>query len=281
MVCAGALVTEAARRHGAAARSCCRSIALHFACLPGVFAADQRAAIERIITPPPAAACFCTKRSRAEECGRRHADLGGGPSELARWAPKILGPIWRPAMNEGARGDRGASPLRPRQRPGLDIVVHPQSVIHGPTRLLPRRLGAGAARPARPAHADRQRAGLARPHPGAEPAPRSGAPGAAHLRGTGPRALPGAAHRPRGARGGRRRALRAELLANEVAVAAFLDRRIRFPRSRRGSVERTYGERCAEDCKVAIVDDDVHAIDGAARAAARRIIGNGLRAPAA
>ena len=65
--------------------------------------------------------------------------------------------------------------------------------------------------------------------------------------------------------------------ANEVAVAAFLDRRIGFL-DIAATVERTL--EALPDRRIDTLDD-VYAIDGEARAVARRIIGNGLAAPAA
>jgi 1-deoxy-D-xylulose-5-phosphate reductoisomerase len=60
--------------------------------------------------------------------------------------------------------------------------------------------------------------------------------------------------------------------ANEVAVASFLERRIGFLDIAR-VVERTLED--LPDAQVASLDD-VYALDGEARAAARRAIGNGL-----
>ena len=62
---------------------------------------------------------------------------------------------------QGARADRGASPLPAAAASAVDIVVHPQSIVHG-ARGLSRRLGAGPARLARHADPDRLCARLGR-----------------------------------------------------------------------------------------------------------------------
>ena len=109
--------------------------------------------------------------------------------------------------------------LAPEQ---IEVVIHPQSIIHSMV-VVPRPVGAGAARHARHAGADRLRPGLARAHRIGRRSARLRARWRADLRGAGPAAL----SRPRrwpGTRCAAPPGTTAVLnAANEVAVAAFLD----------------------------------------------------------
>ena len=119
------------------------------------------------------------ERSRRGDA-RRHAGAGGARTRTGAWAP-------RSRSNSATMMNKGLElieahhlfQLPPEQ---IEVVVHPQSIVHGLVDL-PRRLGAGAARLARHAHADRLRAGLAGPHRGADAAARPRGDRPAHLRG--------------------------------------------------------------------------------------------------
>ena len=83
--------------------------------------------------------------------GLRPSELGDGPQDLGRFGDDD---------EQGARGDRGALPVRPSARadPGRD----PSAEHHPFDGGLPRPVGAGPARHRRHAGADRLRPGLAR-----------------------------------------------------------------------------------------------------------------------
>ena len=84
--------------------------------------------------------------------GVRAPELGDGPQDLGRLGDDD---------EQGARGDRGALPVRPRAR--ADRGRHPPAEHRPLDGRLPRPVGAGAARHAGHARADRLRSRLSRP----------------------------------------------------------------------------------------------------------------------
>jgi 1-deoxy-D-xylulose-5-phosphate reductoisomerase len=265
MVCAGALVTEAARRFGARLLP----VDSEHNAIFQVFAADQRAAIERIMLTASGGPFL--KRSLAE---------------MARATPEeaVAHPNWRMGakisvdsatmMNKGLEVIE-AHHLFDLASDRLEIVVHPQSVIHG---LVYYSDGSVLAQLGSPDMRTPIANALGWPDRIAAPSPRLDLARLSQL----------TFEAPDPARFPALRIARAALeaggsapcvlnAANEVAVAAFLDRRIGFL-DIAATVERTLE---ALPGRTPQNLDDVHAVDGEARAVARRIIGNGLDAPAA
>ncbi len=158
----------------------------------------------------------------------------------------------------------------------IDIVVHPQSIIHGLVSL-PRRLGAGAARLARHAHADRLCAGLARPH--RRPTKRLDLAAVGRLTFEAPGRASGfpalrVAREALIRGGGAPTVLNA---ANETAVHAFLEGRIGFLEIVE-TVERTLAAIPADNLESL---EDVYNFDKAAREVAARLSGRNAPARAA
>ena len=127
----------------------------------------------------------------------------------------------------------------------IEVVVHPQSIVHSLVDFT-RWLGAGPARRARHAHSDRLHAGLARR--GLRPAPRLDlcAHSGLEFEPPDPSGFPAL----RLARLALRQGGAAPTVlnaANEVAVAAFLERRIGFL-----GIART-GGRCWSGCRAPLV----------------------------
>ncbi len=265
MVCAGTLVTEAAQRHGARLLP----VDSEHNAIFQVFAADQRAAIERIMLTASGGPFL--KRSLAE--------MADATPEQA-----VAHPNWRMgakiSVDSATMMNKGllvfvAKHVFALDCERLEVVVHPQSVIHG---LVYYSDGSVLAQLGSPDMRTPIANALGWPDRIPAPSPRLDLARLAQLtfEAPDPARFPALriARAALEAGGGAPCVLNA---ANEVAVAAFLDRRIGFLDIAE-TVERTLD--ALPDRKVASLDD-VHAIDGEARATARRIIGNGLRAPAA
>ena len=163
-------------------------------------------------------------RARPGDAARRHArrglrapELGHGPQDLGRLGDDD---------EQGARGHRGALAVRPGAR--ADPRRDPPAEHRALDGRLPRQLGAGAARHARHAGADRLRPVVSRAHRvGCEPA-RGRRDVAAQLRGAGHATAFPACNWPGtrcAAPAGSTTVLNA---ANEIAVEAFLAGAIRF-----------------------------------------------------
>ncbi len=152
----------------------------------------------------------------------------------------------------------------------IDVLVHPQSIIHGMVGV-PRLFCHGAARFARHAHADRALPGLAGPHPGPGGAARSRQDRVADLRGTGLRALPGLKLAYDALRTGSG-ATTVYNAANEIAVAAFTAQKIRFGAIAR-LVEATMNEwvRAGNLAPLSSADDAI-AVDHKARKMAATLL---------
>ena len=265
LVCAGALVTAEARRCGARLLP----VDSEHNAIFQVFAADQRAAIERIMLTASGGPFL--KRSLAE--------MAAATPEQA-----VAHPNWRMGakisvdsatmMNKGLEVIE-AHHLFALDSDRLDIVVHPQSVIHG---LVYYTDGSVLAQLGSPDMRTPIANALGWPDRIAAPSPRLDLAKLAQLTFEAPDPIRFPALRIARAAleagGGAPCVLNA---ANEVAVAAFLDRRIGFL-DIAATVERTL--EALPDRRVERLED-VHAIDGEARAAARRIIGNRPHAPAA
>jgi 1-deoxy-D-xylulose-5-phosphate reductoisomerase len=265
LVCAGALVMEEARRCGARLLP----VDSEHNAIFQVFAFDQRAAIERIMLTA----------SGGPFLKRSFAAMADATPEQA-----VAHPNWRMGakisvdsatmMNKGLEVIE-AHHLFALDSSRLDIVVHPQSVIHG---LVYYSDGSVLAQLGSPDMRTPIANALGWPDRIAAPSPRLDLAKLAQLtfEAPDPARFPALriARAALEAGGGAPCILNA---ANEVAVEAFLDRRIGFL-DIAATVERTL--EALPDRRVEQLDD-VHAIDGEARAVARRFIGNGLRAPAA
>ena len=265
LVCAGALVMEEARRCGARLLP----VDSEHNAIFQVFAFDQRAAIERIMLTASGGPFL--KRSLAE-------------MEQATPEQAVAHPNWRMGakisvdsatmMNKGLEVIE-AHHLFALASDRLDIVVHPQSVIHG---LVYYSDGSVLAQLGSPDMRTPIANTLGWPDRIAAPSPRLDLAKLAHLtfEAPDPARFPALriARAALEAGGGAPCVLNA---ANEIAVQAFLDRRIGFL-DIAATVERTL--EALPNQRVERLDD-VHAIDGEARTVARRVIGNGLRAPAA
>jgi 1-deoxy-D-xylulose-5-phosphate reductoisomerase len=260
LVCAGALVTNEAKRCGARLLP----VDSEHNAIFQVFAFEQRAAIERIILT-----------------------ASGGPflrsslAEMAKATPEqaVAHPNWRMGakisvdsatmMNKGLEIIE-AHHLFALDSGRLDVVMHPQSVVHG---MVCYSDGSVLAQLGSPDMRTPIANALGWPERIGAPSPRLDLAKVAQL----------TFEAPDLARFPALRLARAALdagpgasvvlnAANEVAVAAFFDRGIGFLDIAR-VVERTLED--LPDAKVASLDD-VYALDGEARAAARRVIGNGL-----
>jgi len=258
LVCAGALVTEEARRHGAVLLP----VDSEHNAIFQVFAADQRAAIERIMLT-----------------------ASGGPfrestlAEMAAATPEqaVAHPNWRMGakisvdsatmMNKGLEVIE-AHHLFALESARLEIVVHPQSVVHG---LVYYSDGSVLAQLGSPDMRTPIANALGWPERIGAPSPRLDLAKLARLTFEAPDPVRFPALRLARAAlesgGGAPTVLNA---ANEIAVAAFLERRIGFL-DIVATVERTLEALPAPPLGRL---DDVHAIDAEARAVARRLIGN-------
>jgi len=260
LVCAGALVTDEAKRCGA------RLIPVdseHNAIFQ-VFAFEQRAAIERIILTA----------SGGPFLKRSYAEMADATPEQA-----VAHPNWRMgakiSVDSATMMNKGLEIIEahhlfalPSER--LDVVVHPQSVVHG---LVCYSDGSVLAQLGSPDMRTPIANALGWPDRIAAPSPRLDLAKVAQLTFEAPDPVRFPALRlARAALEEGRGAPVVLNAANEVAVASFLDRRVGFLDIVR-IVERTLEALAGAD--VASLDD-VFALDGEARAAARRVIGNGL-----
>jgi 1-deoxy-D-xylulose-5-phosphate reductoisomerase len=258
MVCAGALVTAEARRCGARLLP----VDSEHNAIFQVFPFAQRAAIERIMLTASGGPFL--KRSLAE--------MAGATPEQA-----VAHPNWRMGakisvdsatmMNKGLEVIE-AHHLFDLPSEQVDIVVHPQSVVHG---LVYYTDGSVLAQLGSPDMRTPIANALGWPDRIGAPSPRLDLAKLAQLtfEAPDPQRFPAlrVARAALVAGGGAPTVLNA---ANEVAVAAFLDRQIGFL-DIAATVERTLDEMGAPD--IARLDD-VIAIDDEARRVARRIIGN-------
>ncbi len=264
LVCAGALVTAEAQRCGARLLP----VDSEHNAIFQVFAFEQAAAIERIMLT-----------------------ASGGPfwrstqAEMAAATPEqaVAHPIWRMGtkisvdsatmMNKGLEIIE-AHHLFALESARLDVVVHPQSVVHG---LVYYTDGSVLAQLGSPDMRTPIANTLGWPDRIAAPSPRLDLARLAQLtfEAPDPARFPALriARAALEAGGGAPTILNA---ANEVAVAAFLDRRIGFL-DIAATVERTL--EALPDAPIGALDD-IYAVDEEARAAARRIIGNAAPAHA-
>ena len=258
MVCAGTLVTAEARRHGARLLP----VDSEHNAIFQVFAESARAAIERIMLT-----------------------ASGGPfrrstlQEMAAATPEqaVAHPNWRMGakisvdsatmMNKGLEIIE-AHHLFALASDRLDIVVHPQSVIHG---LVYYSDGSVLAQLGSPDMRTPIANALGWPERIPAPSPRLdlAALGQLTFEAPDPQRFP-ALRLARAALESEGSAPTVLNAANEVAVAAFLDRRIGFL-DIVATVERTL-EAVAAPPLARL--EDVHAIDAEAREVARRLIGN-------
>ena len=218
LVTAGALMTDAARRSGATILPVDSEHNAIFQCLAG-----SRSRRCRKIDPDrerravPDAAAATRWRAMTPDAGGRPSQLVDGRQDQRRFGDDD---------EQGPRADRGASSVR--LAVGADRHPRPSAVGDPFDGRICRRLGARPARQPRHAHPDRLRARLARADGDAGRAARPGADRHARLRSARSRALSCAAA---GARRRSKQGGAAPIVlnaANEVAVAAFLDRRIGF-----------------------------------------------------
>ncbi|HUB95922.1 MAG TPA: 1-deoxy-D-xylulose-5-phosphate reductoisomerase [Stellaceae bacterium] len=264
MVCAGTLVTAEARRCGARLLP----VDSEHNAIFQVFAADQKAAIERIMLTA----------SGGPFLRRSLAEMAAATPEQA-----VAHPNWRMGakisvdsatmMNKGLEVIE-AHHLFELASERLDIVVHPQSVIHG---LVYYSDGSVLAQLGSPDMRTPIANALGWPDRIGAPSPRLDLAKLAQLtfEAPDPARFPALriARAALEAGGGAPTILNA---ANEVAVAAFLDRRIGFL-DIATTVERTL--EALPDAPIAALDD-VYAVDTEARAVARRLIGNAAPAHA-
>jgi len=259
LVCAGVLVTDEAKRRGARLLP----VDSEHNAIFQVFAFEQREAIERIILTASGGPFL--KRSRAE-------------MENATPEQAVAHPNWsmgaKISVDSATMMNKGleiieAHHLFALESARLDVVVHPQSVVHG---LVCYSDGSVLAQLGSPDMRTPIANALGWPERIGAPSPRLDLAKLAQLtfEAPDPERFP-ALRLARGALeagGGAPVVLNA---ANEVAVASFLDRRIGFL-----DIARIV-ERALEDLSGAEIGslDDVYALDGEARAAARRVIGNG------
>ncbi|HZT51743.1 MAG TPA: 1-deoxy-D-xylulose-5-phosphate reductoisomerase [Stellaceae bacterium] len=258
LVCAGALVTEAARRCGTRLLP----VDSEHNAIFQVFAYEQKTAIERIMLT-----------------------ASGGPfrratrEQMAAATPEqaVAHPNWRMGakisvdsatmMNKGLEVIE-AHHLFALDGDRLDIVVHPQSVVHG---LVYYSDGSVLAQLGSPDMRTPIANALGWPERIPAPSPRLDLAALAQLtfEAPDPQRFPALrlARAALDSGGGTPTVLNA---ANEVAVAAFLDRRIGFL-----EIAATV-ERVLEALPNPRLDrlEDVYAIDAEARAVARRLIGN-------
>ena len=194
-----------------------------FQCLPGGPRAPGTSASTTSCSRPRAGRSATAIRRRCAQRdarrGLRAPELGHGPQDLGRLGDDD---------EQGARGHRGALAVRPRAR--ADPGRHPSAEHHPLDGRVPRQLGAGAARHARHARADRLRPGVSGAH---RVGRRRARLAHARARSTSSRptcALPGPAPGLGRAAGAAPAATAVLNAANEEAVAAFLDGTIRFDR---------------------------------------------------
>ena len=259
LVCAGALVTAEAQRCGARLLP----VDSEHNAIFQVFAAEQRAAIERIMLT-----------------------ASGGPfrqnslDEMAAMTPEqaVKHPIWnmgaKISVDSATMMNKGleiieACHLFALDSARVDVVVHPQSVIHG---LVYYSDGSVLAQLGSPDMRTPIANALGWPGRIPAPSPRLDLAALAQLtfEAPDPARFPalGLARAALESGGGAPTILNA---ANEVAVAAFLDKRIGFL-DIVATVERTLAD--LPDRRIDRLEDVV-AIDEEARAVARRHIGNG------
>jgi 1-deoxy-D-xylulose-5-phosphate reductoisomerase len=264
LVCAGALVTAEARRCGARLLP----VDSEHNAIFQVFAVDQKAAIERIMLTASGGPFL--KRSLAE--------MRDATPEQA-----VAHPNWRMGakisvdsatmMNKGLEVIE-AHHLFELASERLDIVVHPQSVVHG---LVYYSDGSVLAQLGSPDMRTPIANALGWPERIGAPSPRLDLAKLAQLtfEAPDPSRFPALriARAALEAGGGAPTILNA---ANEIAVAAFLDRRIGFL-DIAATVERTL--EAMPDASIGSLDD-IYALDEEARAAARRVIGNAASAHA-
>jgi 1-deoxy-D-xylulose-5-phosphate reductoisomerase len=262
MVCAGALVTAEARRCGA------RLIPVdseHNAIFQ-VFAAEQRGAIERIMLTASGGPFLDRSREAMADVTPEQA---------------VAHPNWRMgakiSVDSATMMNKGLEVIEahhlfdlPSER--VDIVVHPQSVVHG---LVYYTDGSVLAQLGSPDMRTPIANALGWPDRIAAPSPRLDLAKLARLTffAPDPERFPAlrVARAALVAGGGAPTVLNA---ANEIAVAAFLDRRIGFL-AIAGLVERTL--EALPDRRIDRLED-VYELDEEARATARRLIGNDGRA---
>jgi len=258
LVCAGALVTEEARRCGTRLLP----VDSEHNAIFQVFAFEQKAAIERIMLT--ASGGPFRRASRAE--------MAAATPEQA-----VAHPNWRMGakisvdsatmMNKGLEVIE-AHHLFALESARLDVVVHPQSVVHG---LVYYTDGSVLAQLGSPDMRTPIANALGWPDRIAAPSPRLDLAKLAQLtfEAPDPARFPALrlARDALDAGGGAPTVLNA---ANEIAVAAFLDRRIGFL-DIAATVERTL--EALPSPRIERLDD-VYAVDTEARAVARRFIGN-------
>jgi 1-deoxy-D-xylulose-5-phosphate reductoisomerase len=261
LVCAGALVTEAAARHGARLLP----VDSEHNAIFQVFDAARKHAIERIVLT--ASGGPFRERSYAEMAAATPAQAVAHPNW--RMGAKISVDS-ATIMNKGLEVIE-AHHLFALESERIDVVVHPQSVVHG---LVYYSDGSVLAQLASPDMRTPIANALGWPERIGAPSPRLDLAKLARLtfEAPDPERFPclRLAREALLAGGGAPCVLNA---ANEMAVAAFLDERIGFL-DIAAAVERTLaalGER-----RIASLDD-VYALDAEARAVAGRFVGGAAR----
>ncbi|MGH7087345.1 MAG: 1-deoxy-D-xylulose-5-phosphate reductoisomerase [Stellaceae bacterium] len=261
LVCAGPIVTSEARRWGARLPP----VDSEHNAIFQVFAFEQRQTIERIMLTASGGPFLDSSREAMERATPEQA---------------VAHPNWRMGakisvdsatmMNKGLEIIE-AHHLFALESDRLDIVVHPQSVIHGLVYYCD---GSVLAQLGSPDMRTPIANALGWPERIGAPSKRLDLAVLTRLTFAAPDPLRFPALRIARAAldsgGGSPCILNA---ANEVAVAAFLERRIGFL-DIAAIVERTLD---ALPGRAIDTLDDVHALDDEARAVARRLIGNGLR----
>ena len=261
MVCAGALVTAEAKAHGARLLP----VDSEHNAIFQVFAADQRHAIEKIVLT--ASGGPFRRASLEEMAGKTPAEAVNHPNW--RMGAKI-------SVDSATMMNKGLEVIEahhlfdlPSEK--LDVVVHPQSVIHG---LVYYTDGSVLAQLGSPDMRTPIANALGWPHRIPAPSPRLDLAKLAQLtfEAPDPERFPALrlARQALIAGGGAPTVLNA---ANEVAVAAFLDEHIGFL-DIAATVERSL-ERLA-DRRIDSLDD-VYALDREARATARHLISGDAR----
>ncbi len=261
LVCAGELVTAEAKAHGARLLP----VDSEHNAIFQVFAGDQRAAIEKIVLT--ASGGPFRRLSLEEMSGKTPAQAVAHPNW--RMGAKISVDS-ATMMNKGLEVIE-AHHLFALPSEQLDIVVHPQSVVHG---LVYYTDGSVLAQLGSPDMRTPIANALGWPDRIPAPSPRLDLAKLAQLtfEAPDPARFPALrlARAALVAGGGAPTVLNA---ANEIAVAAFLDERIGFL-----DIAATV-ERCLERLPDRRIDslDDVYALDREARAAARHVIGDDRR----
>jgi 1-deoxy-D-xylulose-5-phosphate reductoisomerase len=261
LVCAGALVTAEARRHGARLLP----VDSEHNAIFQVFDFEQPRAIERIVLT--ASGGPFRERPLA-------AMAAVTPAEAVRH------PIWsmgaKISVDSATMMNKGlevieASHLFPLESEQVQVVVHPQSVIHG---LVYYRDGSVLAQLGSPDMRTPIANALGWPKRIAAPSPRLDLAqlGRLTFEPPDPERFPALrlAREALEAGGGAPTVLNA---ANEVAVAAFLDSRVGFL-DIAAIVEETLA--ALPDQRIDSLDD-IYACDREARAVAQRLVGNGAR----